>query len=690
VDAVVNQGIPDRWWRVSLGALVLATVALYWPPIFNYLDGEDAWNWVLEGDRLLQGQGSPWAETGDYFVHQNVQRFLGTLTWAARYGLFDLWMPGWHLPGVLLYAFSGLMLAVFASRAGLSRTLALATAAFFLFAPNNVHAITWIGGVYDRLVTFFIIATLLAYQRRRMGWAAGLSICALMSKETGIMVGPILALYWLVFEREEGWRVGVRRLLPFVGTTLLIAGIRLWQVKSAGSIAVAGLPGRSLIFDLEALFVHGPSCVALSALSPFYNRGTALTPYLPMGPLAFGLLGAGVLAVVLTWRVRKAPRLALFAAGASFLSLLPLLVLEEGGQILSEEMLLHSPRYFLAPMLLGSCLLPLAVGGLQDRWPSWVVLAILGGVCVVQSHRTVVLNTDPSSAVEVVAGTVLHQEVAPGDQVDILTNLYDDRTLRLLLSRWLTERTGASYRLIHRGSWRVLRRRPKPLLVMDFGDSYVEHADDVFVKEGGYGKPGQHTYLLRDGGPEDGHRLEAIAWAPQEEKTLRGEPVEHIWNWSGIDTQIPIVTDFHSTDPSMAIGSIRFTLHERSDKPLGRHHEPALWSGDTRFVPAEVYGFRIHYLATGCERKMNDREYEYPYAELHWQAKGGDPSMSYVSVPIIADGVPRHTDVVLAIDPIWRGAKRIKRIGFWPLNDKGTLTLLAIEVLPAKRPDVAR
>lgn len=35
---------------------------------------------------------------------------------------------------------------------------------FFLFVFNNVYVIMWIGGVYDWLVTFFIIVMLLVYQ----------------------------------------------------------------------------------------------------------------------------------------------------------------------------------------------------------------------------------------------------------------------------------------------------------------------------------------------------------------------------------------------------------------------------------------------------------------------------------------------------------------------------------------------
>ena len=229
----------------------------------------------------------------------------------------------------------------------------------------------------------------------------------------------------------------------------------------------------------------------------------------------------------------------------------------------------------------------------------------------------------------------------------------------------------------------MLRRRPKPLLIMDFGDSYVGHVDDVFIQAGGYGRPGEHTFLLQDGGPDDGHALQAIQWAPQDEKSVRGAPVLFRANWSVKETRIAVSTEYHINDPSIEDGAMRFTLHERPDKPLGRHHEPAIVSGDTRFIPSDVYGFRIHYVATGCDRKMNDREYEYPYAEFHWEAKGVDPVMSFVSVPIIPDGQPHQTDVVLVIDPVWRQAKRIKRIGFWPLNDKGALTLLRMELIPA-------
>lgn len=50
---VLNGMVLDRWWRVLLLAFVFGMVVLYWFFVYNFLDGEDVWNWVLEGDWFL-------------------------------------------------------------------------------------------------------------------------------------------------------------------------------------------------------------------------------------------------------------------------------------------------------------------------------------------------------------------------------------------------------------------------------------------------------------------------------------------------------------------------------------------------------------------------------------------------------------------------------------------------------------
>lgn len=190
-----------RWWCAGVFAL---TVLLHLAPVENYLDNDDAWNYVLESQMLLDGEGSAWVSGDSYFKRQNLLRIIPSLSFVTRYGLFGLAMPAWHIPSIFLHALNALLLILLARRLGLGRFTAIMSGALFGLSPLHSHTISWIGGSFDLFCGAFFLGALLAFSHRRTALGLLMTAGAMMSKESGTMIGPILALYVLFFEKNDG------------------------------------------------------------------------------------------------------------------------------------------------------------------------------------------------------------------------------------------------------------------------------------------------------------------------------------------------------------------------------------------------------------------------------------------------------------------------------------------------------
>jgi len=472
----------DRVWRWSLVFVMALTAMLHLAPVENYLDNDDAWNYVLEADMFLSGEGSAWVAGGNYFVHQNLQRLIPSLSWIPRYGIFDLWMPAWHLPSILVHGLCALLLAVFVRRLGTSIEVAVFSGLLFGASPLHPHTVSWIGGTYDLFAGAFMLGALIAFIDRRTRLGVLCCAGAIMSKETGIFLGPVLALYVLFFERHAGVRSAVRRLLPYAVVSVVLLGLRAAQIALGGSIEDAGLPARTIGVDIIDLVVKGP-VVLVNAL------GAPLLDVFPVVPEVFAALigGALIAGVALRKRVVRHP-IVPFCLCSGYLLVVPVLLMREEGRALSSEELLHNARYLYLSLLMLTPIVPLAALGNRAgvdaaARPSvtgraLMLAAVLGSSAL--TAQAAVISMQVAPATRTLADTLLSRTVQPGAHVFLLTNTYDEGPFRLALSRWLQSETGAVYHWVQRGSWRDLHRRPDRTDGLDFKDFYIQATRQPF------------------------------------------------------------------------------------------------------------------------------------------------------------------------------------------------------------------
>ncbi len=644
----------DRHWQRLLLVVLAATVLLHFAPLENHLDNDDAWNYVLEADRFLAGGGSSWVEDGSYWLHQNALRLFVSLTWILRWAVFGLWMPGWHLPGIVLHGVNAMLLCLVLHRLGATRPAALLGGLLWGVSPLHPFTVAWIGGNYDVFAGTFGLGAILMFLARRTGWGVVLCLGALTSKETGVFVVAVLGLLWLLYERADGWKAGFRRLWPYAAATVAILGFRALQIVAGGSIDQAGLPARTVGFSAESLLWVGPVSLASGAA-------------LPLGPLiVVGLLAVGAVLARgrLPWRV-----LAL-CAGAGWLLLVPVLLMREQGVAMSVDDVLYHARYLYLPSMFACGALAVALMTGRPRIGA-VVVAGLVAFGIARSAEDVARLVQVDPAAGVVAETLLEADLPAGGDVWVLTNLVDQGSYRLLMSRWLEWKTKARFHFVQRGCWRVLERKPKLPFGLDFKDFYVHEGAPFSPPVEG------PTFLLRHGGPSGGHDISVFSTTTRR---------KHKGSVATLDPQWTATTSERAGNAVIREnGTVEFTLTAADEQPTDYAHRPSIQSKELWLHPDAVWGIRVKYVATGAPKRMTDESrWARGYAELHWTAEGVRPSDSFVPFLLELNGQEQTVDIPLWFDPVWRASKSVARLGFHPYDLAAEVTLLEVAVIRAR------
>ena len=648
---------PSAAWRYGLVSIFGAAWLLHFLPLDNFFYNDDAWNYALESERLLRGQGSSWVEGGSYFVHQNLMRLIGSLTFVVRYAAFELWMPGWHFPQIALHGLNAVLLAIWVRRLLPKASVDVALLSGLLFAvwPAWPHVVEWIGGTYDLLCGAFSLGALIAFQDRKSRLGVALYVLAMMSKETGVLLGPVLALQVLLTERHAGFRAAVQRLWPYAAAGVALVAVRLIQIRIGGSIDQAGLPARTIGFGLGPLFATGPTALLASLGVP----GLAQYAVVSAGVAA----GAMIVGFAVHRRSLPLPVVALGFVGGWFL-LVPVLLMREEGLAFGPDEILYHARYTYLPLLLALPLLPLALYGAGSHTGGQLIvrrtlaLALVVG-CTVLTFEKVVRAThvDPP-------GPVVHQafvDAPPDKSLDIylLTNSYDEATWRMVLSRYYQYRFGTRFHVVQRGSWRVFSRRPEIPYGLDFKDYYLKQAKELFGP-----RPAQTVVISRNPNAVQRVSVPQVAAVAGAARPL--------------DKPFGVVEDGRIDFEALGNGAYRLDVKGAQQDAL---HKPAMLAEELWLASAQIWGVRIKYRVVGPPARPGRSLWGRGQSELHWTSDSLPAAQTFVSFPLIRDGRDHTLDIALWLDPVWNAAPDIRGLGFAPGDMPGNFTLHSIELI---------
>lgn len=226
--------------------------------------------------RMARQYGHPggWAGLADDALYRS--RATSLLLTAAIDAVWGLAPWAHHLAALGLHVANALLVALLGCWRRVGYAVSLPAAVFFAVYEGHQEAVVWYAAVHDLLVFFFGALTVLAWVRWLQGqgrswrWGLAAGVCyalALYSKESGVAVGPVLALVWWLEARD--------RRGPLVVLALLGAGSVAYALSIFGASAShlhlndgtfrmqAGFAWRALHSLLRMLWIWGLAAAAL-------------------------------------------------------------------------------------------------------------------------------------------------------------------------------------------------------------------------------------------------------------------------------------------------------------------------------------------------------------------------------------------------------------------------------------------
>ena len=245
-----------------LAALLLSTLAAYYPAWFGLPLWDDDAHMTREGIRSWEGLKLIWVQPSST---QQYYPLMHTAFW-VMHRLWGDHTLGYHLVNIALHATSAWLLLQVLRRLAVPGALFAA----FLFAlhPVQVESVAWITELKNTLSTVFYLLAALAYlrfdeTRRPAAWVvtAAWFIAGLLTK-TVVATLPISLAVVIWWKRGSlDWRRDVRPLLPLVllGVTggLTTAWVERTYIGATGSAFDFSLIERVLIAGRAVCFYAG-------------------------------------------------------------------------------------------------------------------------------------------------------------------------------------------------------------------------------------------------------------------------------------------------------------------------------------------------------------------------------------------------------------------------------------------------
>jgi tetratricopeptide (TPR) repeat protein len=417
--------------RAALAALLLAACVLlaHWPGeraefAFDDRDFIEANQSVRSIEGALAALLAPFPPDQP---ERGLYRPLTSLSYALDFRIGGGDARAFHRSNVLLYL--ALVALVYRLALAYGRGSGFALALALLFAAHPVHcdAVDAIAGRSELLALLFSLAALLAFLRARREPRAGargawvaLSAAAYAlacgSKETGAMLGPVLAVHALALTPAPGLRSRRSALLALAPHAAVLALYLALRFAALGRFSpsdplLRGLPIEIRLHNVGSVFLEYLRLLVFPRLLQvdfYYQQAIGIA----QGPSARSLAGlalsaAAILAfaALLRGALREAgreaapsPRALAACALAIFLGFLfPVSHAVEIGALLAERFLLApSLGFLLLVVLAGAALLERAIAAPQARRVAAIVLVgVLAGLGELRSAARAAQWRDP-------------------------------------------------------------------------------------------------------------------------------------------------------------------------------------------------------------------------------------------------------------------------------------------------------
>lgn len=383
------------WTGIGLVSIGIAAWFAYRPFLDLALLGFDSYPTILtariQGLGDLLGTFTEELMDGRY-PDGHFYRPVTNLSFAVDHALWGLNPVGYHRTDLAILILNGFLIFALVRRLlGAGRPLAgFLAALIFVLHPGHVEVLPVAPRRADTLCLAFLAATLLAQPKggggRGRAWGAALlALCAVGSKETGVIVTPLVFALCVVegFGRKDSGGEAPRRLLlsslvrttPTLAATVLFLAARTWVLGGLGGHAASDLS------DIKAV----PRLI-----EPYLGMVLLPEQFVPDGLAVAALSGLLLSALALTWWTPDTgseddrPRTRRGIVFATVLAASLLAVASLSGQRIEAWYVM----FFVVPFaLLLGILLDSGLRGSLRRRPTAIVSCLLAAGLGVQSLR---------------------------------------------------------------------------------------------------------------------------------------------------------------------------------------------------------------------------------------------------------------------------------------------------------------
>jgi tetratricopeptide (TPR) repeat protein len=326
-------------------AVILATLALYWPSIHFPLVNWDDPTYITE-NRLIRRLAP--ANLMEIFAKPYFALYIPftLLSYAIDYQ-WTLHDPtGYHLTNVLLHtANTALVYAVVAQATG-SWLAALSVSLIFGVHPLQTESTVWIAERKNVLSSFFFLLSFLAYARSKISGKKGLfSVLALASflaacfSKPNVVVAPLVFVaYDLTHGHFDPKRLG--RYVPYFLVSLAFALVTVLITRGEGKLAYHGGGFAATMLTMTVVMMKYVELLVFPARQSLLYEFPDFPAPLPLALSLLGLLG---IAAGLVWLGSKEKKLFFWGAWY-FILLLPVMNLIPFPSLMND-------RYLYLPMV---------------------------------------------------------------------------------------------------------------------------------------------------------------------------------------------------------------------------------------------------------------------------------------------------------------------------------------------------
>jgi tetratricopeptide (TPR) repeat protein len=345
------QAAPTLWIR-SWPYLLLVALAcgLYANALENGFVSDD--HFQLLGNPLA----TDWGRLPQIFTHHvwafaggqtsNYYRPLQTLTYLVLHSFFGFSPFAFHLAIVLLHSVNTLLVYRLARRLLMADYAALVAAILFAVHPIHNEAVVWVAVLPDVLLTTIVLSALLWFVRwdgapngKQVAAIASLFFLALLTKEPGAMLLPLLAGYELLYLKRSLPEVLRRNWLLYASCVAVFGVYLVLRVNALGGIA----PAQGVHYKLSGgAFILNVCSVLLQYFGELFAP-IHLNYFHSFEPTVSALPLAAVVLVIVLAIVLFRSRLVYFSLFLVLVPLLPALNLNGVGENVVAERYLYLP-----------------------------------------------------------------------------------------------------------------------------------------------------------------------------------------------------------------------------------------------------------------------------------------------------------------------------------------------------------